>query len=251
MATLTRLPLDYLRVHLTIRVPTPTSSQLPRSSSSSKTPSMALFFLEKNLQQGKKISLHFTNTMASSTAMFLPRSEAKSIPFSSNDMPVILARLGVGRGSGDAAVMSRTLHYCELPSLESMVDFVTSTSGFETRDVNAESTVLVSKARSPPAQEYTVAGVKPMGGTGQLIACHPRTYVYAVFLCHRTEATRAYTASLVSEDGTAARAVAVCHTDTAGWNPEHAAFQILGVKPGTVPVCHFVKPDAVVWTRTG
>ncbi|KAF0892821.1 hypothetical protein E2562_018615 [Oryza meyeriana var. granulata] len=222
-------------------------------------PGMALFMLEKDLQKGKKMILHFTNTMAGSNSKFLPRGEANSIPFSSKDLPEILARFAVRPGSDDAAEMSRTLLYCEMPankgekkvcatSLESMVDFVTSSFG--TKDVNAASTVVVSKAMSP-SQEYTVTGVRRMAGTGQLIACHPESYVYAVFLCHRTEATRAYTASLVGKDGRAVEAVAVCHTDTAEWNPEHTAFQMLGVKPGTVPVCHFVQPDAVVWTRRG
>uniref|UniRef100_A0A0E0KN98 BURP domain-containing protein n=1 Tax=Oryza punctata TaxID=4537 RepID=A0A0E0KN98_ORYPU len=224
-----------------------------------KDPSIALFFLEKKLQQGKKITLHFTNRMAGSNApMLLPRGDSDSIPFSSKDLPEILARFGVRPGSDDAAQVSRTLLDCELPankgekkacatSLESMVDFVTSSFG--NKDVHAASTVVVSKAESP-AQDYTVTGVRRMAGTGQLIACHPESYVYAVFLCHRTEATRAYTASLVGKDGAAVEAVAVCHTDTAEWNPEHAAFQVLGVKPGT-PVCHFVQPDAVVWTRSG
>jgi hypothetical protein len=52
---------------------------------------------------------------------------------------------------------------------------------------------------------------------------------------------------LEGADGTNAKAVAVCHTDTSAWNPKHLAFQVLNVKPGTVPVCHFLPQDHVVW----
>ena len=57
--------------------------------------------------------------------------------------------------------------------------------------------------------------------------------------------------SMLGRDGTAVDAVAVCHADTSGWNPKHVAFQVLNVKPGTVPVCHFLPQDHVVWTRSG
>ncbi|KAL5215868.1 hypothetical protein ABZP36_007269, partial [Zizania latifolia] len=222
-----------------------------------KDPSMALFFLEKNLQHGKKITLHLKNMMAGTK--FLPRDEADAIPFSSKELPKIFSRFAVRPGSDDAAEMRRTVLTCEQPantgekkvcttSLESMVDFVTSSFG--SINLNAASTVVVSKQMESRAQEYNVRSVRRMARSGQLIACHPESYMYAVFLCHLTEATRAYTASLVGEDGTAVEAVAVCHTDTSEWNPQHASFQLLGVKPGTVPVCHFVQPDAVVWTRT-
>jgi hypothetical protein len=48
-------------------------------------------------------------------------------------------------------------------------------------------------------------------------------------------------------DGNRVKAVAVCHTDTSQWNPKHLAFQVLKVQPGTVPVCHFLPQDHVVW----
>ncbi|EAY93151.1 hypothetical protein OsI_14957 [Oryza sativa Indica Group] len=225
-----------------------------------KDPSMGLFFLETDLQSSKSIKLHFANMMAGSGIKFLPRGEADTVPFSSKDLQEILARFGVRPGSVDASVVKNTLLECELPankgekkacatSLESMVDFAASSLG--TRDIKAASTFLVGKDGDTPAQEYTVTGARRMAETGQLIACHPESYPYAVFMCHLTEATRAYKASLVGKDGAAVEAVAVCHTDTAEWNPKHAAFQVLGVKPGTVPVCHFVQPDVVVWTRRG
>uniref|UniRef100_A0A0A9GGQ9 BURP domain-containing protein n=1 Tax=Arundo donax TaxID=35708 RepID=A0A0A9GGQ9_ARUDO len=97
-----------------------------------------------------------------------------------------------------------------------------------------------------------MTGVKRADGTDdRLVACHAKPYAYAVFACHLTQQTRAYSVSMLGMDGTAVEAVAVCHADTSGWNPKHVAFQVLKVKPGTVPVCHFLAQDHVVWTRSG
>ncbi|KAM3351214.1 hypothetical protein ACQJBY_023302 [Aegilops geniculata] len=220
-------------------------------------PSAALFFLEKDLHAGKKMNVHFMATPGAGEK-FLPRSEADAIPFSSEKVPEILSRLSVAPDSAEAAEMKQTLRECEATaakgekkscatSLESMVDFATSSLG--TSHVRAASTV-VGKEGSPE-QEYTMTGVKRAAGPDQLVACHAEPYAYAVFACHLTQATRAYTVSMVGKDGTAVEAVAVCHADTAGWNPRHVAFQVLKVKPGGAPVCHFLPQDHVVWTRSG
>ncbi|KAK1667242.1 hypothetical protein QYE76_055416 [Lolium multiflorum] len=221
-------------------------------------PSSALFFQEKDLHAGKKLDVHFIAT-AGAGEKFLPRSEADAIPFSSEKVPEILSRFSVEPDSAEAAEMAQTLRDCEATaakgerklcatSLESMVDFATSSLG--TSRVRAASTVVGKKGS--PKQEYTMTGVKSAAGaTDQLVACHAEPYAYAVFACHLTRATRAYTVSMVGRDGTAVEAVAVCHADTAGWNPKHVAFQVLKVKPGTVPVCHFLPQDHVVWTRSG
>uniref|UniRef100_A0A0D9YEL0 BURP domain-containing protein n=1 Tax=Oryza glumipatula TaxID=40148 RepID=A0A0D9YEL0_9ORYZ len=222
-------------------------------------PNVALFFLEKDLHPGKTMAVHFTATTAGEK--FLPRSEADAMPFSSEKVPEILSRFSVKPGSVEAAEMAQTLRDCEAPpaqgerkacatSLESMVDFATSSLG--TSHVRAASTV-VGKEGSPE-QEYTVTAVKRAAAGGdqdQLVACHAEPYAYAVFACHLTRATRAYAVSMAGRDGTGVEAVAVCHADTAGWNPKHVAFQVLKVKPGTVPVCHFLPQDHIVWTRSG
>jgi len=158
--------------------------------------------------------------------------------------------------------MAQTLRDCEAPaakgekkacatSLESMVDF--ATAGLGTSHVRAVSTVVARP--DSPKQEYTITGVKRSGAGaddgGRLVACHAEPYAYAVFACHQTRRTRAYSVSMLGRDGTAVDAVAVCHADTSGWNPKHVAFQVLNVKPGTVPVCHFLPQDHVVWTRSG
>ncbi|THU46420.1 hypothetical protein C4D60_Mb09t04750 [Musa balbisiana] len=220
-------------------------------------PNVALFFLNKDLRPGAKMTLHFTNTI--SGASFLPRRAADSIPFSSARLREILDRFSVEPNSAEAAEIKQTLRDCEEPavrgerktcatSLEAMVEFSTSSLG--TSKVKAASTT-VSK-EGTPAQKYTVAasGVREMGGE-ELVTCHAEPYAYAIFYCHATSTSRGYEVAMVGKDGTTVEAAAVCHTDTSAWNPEHVAFKVLDIKPGSAPVCHFLPQDHVVWSRRG
>ncbi|RZC86448.1 hypothetical protein C5167_030531 [Papaver somniferum] len=98
-------------------------------------------------------------------------------------------------------------------------------------------------------QQYVVSsGVRKIV-SDKLVACHILPYPYAVFFCHATSAhtTRAYDVPLVGTDGTKINATAVCHQDTSKWDPDHVAFQVLKVKPGTVQICHFLSGDNFVW----
>ncbi|EEF45922.1 BURP domain-containing protein 3 [Ricinus communis] len=213
-------------------------------------PNVALFFLEKDMYPRKTMNLHFTENP--NTAMFLPRQVAKSIPFSSKELPEIYNQFSVKPGSMEAELMKNTIKECEAPgiegeeklcatSLESMIDFSTSVLG---KNVQAISTEVENQTQM---QKYTItAGAKEMAGDKSVV-CHKQNYAYAVFYCHATQTTRAYMVSLEGADGTKAKAVAVCHTDTSTWNTKHLAFQVLKVKPGTVPVCHFLPQDHIVW----
>jgi hypothetical protein len=97
-------------------------------------------------------------------------------------------------------------------------------------------------------QQYVIAkGVKRFGEKNKAVVCHKENYPYAVFYCHKTDTTKVYSVPLEGVDGNRVKAVAVCHTDTSQWNPKHLAFQVLKVQPGTVPVCHFLPQDHVVW----
>ncbi|PNT33511.1 hypothetical protein POPTR_006G243600v4 [Populus trichocarpa] len=213
-------------------------------------PNVALFFLEKDMHPGKIMNLQFTEN--TNTATFLPRQVADSIPFSSDKLPEIYSEFSVKPGSMEAAEMENTIKECESPgikgeekycatSLESMIDFSTSKLG---KNVQAISTEVDNQTKM---QKYTIkTGVKKVAGDKSVV-CHKQNYAYSVFYCHATQTTRAYTVPLEGDDGTKAKAVAVCHTDTSAWNPKHLAFQVLNVKPGTVPVCHFLPQDHVVW----
>ncbi|XP_071690695.1 BURP domain protein RD22-like [Rutidosis leptorrhynchoides] len=214
-------------------------------------PNVALFFLENELHQGEEMNLHFTKNDQKAT--FLPRKVADSIPFSSNELPQIYNELSVKPDSMEAEIMKQTIEECEdkgiegeekycATSLESMVDFSTKKLG---KNVKAISTEVNSKVSSP-LQKYKIEVAKKLAAD-KAVVCHKQNYAYAVFYCHKTASTRAYAVSMVGEDGSKVKAVAVCHTDTAKWNPKHLAFQVLKVKPGTVPICHFLPEDHVVW----
>ncbi|KAL0311997.1 UNVERIFIED_CONTAM: BURP domain-containing protein 3 [Sesamum radiatum] len=170
-------------------------------------PNVALFFLEKDLHAGKRMNLRFSKS--TNEATFLPRQVADSLPFSSNKLPEILDKFSVN------------------PS----------------KDVEAIST----NAETGQKKEYRIVGVNRMPSTKAAVVCHRQEYAYAVFYCHETDTTVAYKVAMVAADGSKAEAVAVCHQDTAAWNPKHLAFQVLKVKPGTVPVCHFLPEDHIVW----
>ncbi|XVF89220.1 hypothetical protein PTKIN_Ptkin19aG0112400 [Pterospermum kingtungense] len=217
-------------------------------------PNVALFFLEKDMHPGTTMTLHFTeNTQTMTSATFLPRQIAQTIPFSSDKFPEILNKLSVKPGTVEAEMMKNTIEECEQPqiqgedkycatSLESMIDFSASKIG--KNNVQAIST---EAEKQTPMQKYTIsAGVQKMTGD-KAVVCHKQNYPYAVFYCHKTETTRAYMVPLEGADGTKAKAVAVCHTDTSAWNPKHLAFQVLKVEPGTVPICHFLPQDHIVW----
>ena len=212
-------------------------------------PAVALFFLEKDMLPGQKMNLHFIKN--SNDATFSPQSEHQII-FSSKNLPDILNHFSVKPESLEAQIIKNTIKRCEAPaikgeekycatSLESMIDFSISKLGTKVQAISTEVEKETQK------QEYTIGvGVKKMAGD-ESVACHKENYPYAVFYCHVTQTTRAYMVPLVGADGTTAKAVAVCHIDTSEWNPMHLAFQVLKVKPGTVPICHFLPEDHIIW----
>ncbi|XP_058728568.1 BURP domain protein RD22-like [Vicia villosa] len=217
-------------------------------------PNVALFFLEKNLHYGTKLNLQFTKTTSNNEAKFLTKEVSDSIPFSSNEVESILNKFSIKKGSEEAETVKNTISECEensirgeeklcVKSLESMVDFTTSKLG---NNVEAVSTEV--KKESSELQQYVIAkGVKKLGGKNTAVVCHKENYPYAVFYCHKTDTTKVYSVPLEGVDGNRVNAIAVCHTDTSQWNPKHLAFQVLKVQPGTVPVCHFLPQDHVVW----
>ncbi|CAI9093471.1 OLC1v1028973C1 [Oldenlandia corymbosa var. corymbosa] len=218
-------------------------------------PNVALFFLEKDLHKGTTMNLKFTEPQ-SSPAGFLPRKTADSIPFSSNGVDDVLTRFDLKPDSASAEALKNTIKECEEPgidgeekycatSMESMVDFTTSKLGSKVEAISTE----VQKPDTESSQKYQIVDVRKLNGIkdDKSVVCHKMKYAYAVFYCHKTLETEAYAVSLIGANGNRAKAVAVCHKDTAAWNPKHLAFQVLKVKPGTVPICHFLPQDHIVW----
>ncbi|MGM7466747.1 BURP domain-containing protein [Escherichia albertii] len=217
---------------------------------------MALFFLQKDLKPATKMTLHFPRS--NDVSAFLPRHVAASIPFSSAQLSTILRRFSLSPDSEEAAAIKQTIQECEQTdvvsgeekycptSLESMVDFAVASLG--KKNVRAISTdAALDDGKKKVFTMTAVKEVTPTNG-GSVVACHKENYPYAVFYCHKTTKTAAYTVELMAE-GKVVKAAAVCHKDTSAWNPKHLAFQVLKVKPGSVPVCHFLPEDHVVWLR--
>ncbi|KAB2623087.1 dehydration-responsive protein RD22-like [Pyrus ussuriensis x Pyrus communis] len=222
----------------------------PKDSLIHDNPQATLFFLEKDMRPGTTMNLNFTRN--SNTANFLPRKTAELIPFSSNELPEIFNQFSVKSESVEANIIKQTIEECEAAgirgeekycatSLESIIDFTTSKLGI---NVRAFSTAVLEKGGT-----MSIISVKKLAGD-KAVVCHKQNYPYAVFYCHATKPTRAYVVPLRSSDGVKAKAVAICHVDTSEWDPQHLAFQVLKVKPGTIPICHFLPSDHVVWVPT-
>ncbi|KAL6006245.1 hypothetical protein ACLOJK_040291 [Asimina triloba] len=214
-------------------------------------PKLALFFLEKDLRTGNKMNLFFSKAITAST---VGDGEADRLALDEKNLPEILNEFSLEPESEEAQAIKETIETCNGPankgeekfcatSQDSMVGFARTRLG---ANVQALRTTVEKETSN---QEYTVAaGVHEMKNR-KSVACHQQTFVYPVYYCHETAATSAYVVPLVGKDGSEVKAVAVCHKDTSSWNPKHLAFQLLKVKPGAVPVCHFLPQDHVVWVQ--
>ena len=128
-------------------------------------PNVALFFMEKDLKKGTKMTLHFTKSTTPTT--FLPRQVSEKIPFSSEKMPEIMNYFSVKPDSKEAEIMKKTFKewkepriegeekYCAT-SLESMVNFSTNKLGKNIQGVSTE------VDRETQLQKYSITGVEKM-----------------------------------------------------------------------------------------
>ncbi|GLT50704.1 hypothetical protein SLA2020_241710 [Shorea laevis] len=209
-----------------------------------------IYFFESDLHPGRLMKL-LEFTMIENEAPFLPRAVTDSMPFSSNKFFDILKLFSMDPKSARAKVMKQSIENCErestegedkycATSLESLIDNSVSRLG---KNIQVLSTEVEKETKT---EEFTIGkGVKNMGE--KEILCHRLRYPYAVFLCHSIDKTDLYKVPLIGSDGTKVKAIAVCHKDTSTWNPRHFAFQFLKVKPGSVPICHFLAKKSIVW----
>ncbi|KAB2607741.1 dehydration-responsive protein RD22-like [Pyrus ussuriensis x Pyrus communis] len=202
-------------------------------------------------------TMNMNITRNSNTANFLLRKTAELITFLSNELPEIFNQFSMKSESVEANIVKQTIEECEAPgiggeekycatSLESMIDFTTSKLG---RNIQAFSTEVLEKGGIMSIISSTLISMKKLAGD-KAVVCHKQNYPYAVFYCHATKPTRAYVVPLRGSDGVKAKAVTICHVDTSEWDPQHLAFKVLKVKPGTIPICHFLPSDDVVWVPT-
>ncbi|KAJ4981029.1 hypothetical protein NE237_031866 [Protea cynaroides] len=228
-------------------------------------PAFKIFFRTDDLKFGRKMQLYFPNPP---TSHFISREEADSIPFSLSKLSNILQIFSISRGSPEAEGIENTLRHCESKpvagetqfcptSLESMLDFVKSFLGSSSSSTSSSSSVsfnvLSTKIYRSPSQvgileNYTIVEEPIEIWVRKQVGCHPLAFPYAVFYCHQTRDTTVYKLSMIGESsGEKVEAVAVCHRDTADWNPNLVAFQVLGIKPGTEPVCHIFPLGNLLW----
>ncbi|XP_073034765.1 BURP domain-containing protein BNM2A-like isoform X2 [Primulina eburnea] len=220
-------------------------------------PSLIVFFFVEDLKLGNTIPVYFPRKEPSSSPNLLPKEEADSIPFGSQELPNLLQFFSFPQDSSQATAMQNTLRACEAhpikgetkicaTSLESMLDFVQTIFGLETK-LKVISTTHYTETKTPIQQKYTVKGIREVSAP-KFVACHTIVYPYAVFYCHhQTSKSRVFVVSLTGENGDKVEALAVCHLDTTQWSKNHVSFKVLGIKPGSSPVCHFFPADNFVW----
>ncbi|KZV17744.1 hypothetical protein F511_01553 [Dorcoceras hygrometricum] len=220
-------------------------------------PALIVFFFVEDLKIGNTIPVYFPRKEPSSSPNLLPKEEADSIPFKSEELHNILQFLSFPYESSQAVAMQNTLRSCEsapikgetkicATSLESMLDFVQTIFGSETK-LRVISTTHHTDTKTPIQQKYTVMGIREYSAP-KLVACHTVSYPYAVFYCHyQTSKSRVFTVLLTGENGEKVEALAVCHLDTTQWSKNHVSFKVLGIEPGSAPVCHFFPADNFVW----
>lgn len=211
------------------------------------------FFLESDLVEEATTHLHGEHGPALHRA-FLPKAVADAMPpLTSDNLPNLQQIFNIQGGTNMSAAMKEAVSFCEdaarLPgekracptSLESMVDFVASSVGRDVAVLEQEKAVegpakLVSfTQRSLPQKDSAL--------------CHNVGFPSQLYSCHVVPDTKVVEASVMAADGSATRAVGVCHMATKTWDPRYEGFTILKARPGT-PVCHWVEPGALIWVAT-
>ncbi|XP_039064304.1 BURP domain-containing protein BNM2A-like [Hibiscus syriacus] len=218
--------------------------------------SSMVFFTLKHLKVGNSIPIYFRKKDSSGSPRLLPRDEAESIAFSSEELPNLLRFFAFSEDSPQAKAMENTLQECETESikgevkycatsLESMLDFASSVFG---PDVGFKIVATEHRTESDTLfQNYTVLETPEEIPAPAIVSCHTKPYPYSVLYCHsQVTENRVFKVSLGGENGDRVTAVAVCHMDTSQWNRNHVSFRVLGIEPGTLPVCHFFPADNFV-----
>lgn len=214
-----------------------------------------VFFKMEDLKIGKMMPIFFPRTDPSKSSQLLTKEEADKIPFSLKQLPDILQYFSFSEDSPQAKSMKYTLEQCEnMPlegetktcatSVQSMIDFTHSALGKKievlyTSHLNNSKTLV---------QNYKIVEAPKAIEASNMVACHKMAYPYAVFYCHYQDSeNRIYKVSLLGENRERVDAISVCHLDTSQWSPSHPSFRVLGIEPGTSPVCHFFRADNFVW----
>ncbi|KAL6844707.1 hypothetical protein ACP4OV_025366 [Aristida adscensionis] len=144
-----------------------------------------------------------------------------------------------------AAAASPTVFFLEeAVRVGESLPFLTSSQNAANADAPA--------AAAAPLQLYTVRAVREVEGSS-FVVCRGEASGPggggggAVYACREAAPARAYVVDAVGERGDAVTAaVVLCHADTSRWDPEHAAFRLLGVRPGGAAVCRVASGEHVL-----
>lgn len=219
--------------------------------------SLIVFFKMEDLKMGKTMPIHFPKRDPSLSPHLLAKEKADKIPFSLEEVTTLLQLFSFSQDSPQAKAMKNTLRQCEnkpikgetkfcATSLESMLDFTRTIFGLGVQSKVLATTHLTKS--NTHIQNYTVLEIPQEVPAPKMVACHTKPYPYAVFYCHYQKSkSKVFKVSLVGENGDRVEAIGVCHLDTSQWSPNHPSFRVLGIEPGTSPVCHFFPADHLVW----
>ncbi|KAE8692644.1 hypothetical protein F3Y22_tig00110831pilonHSYRG00315 [Hibiscus syriacus] len=86
-------------------------------------PLVMVFFTLKDLEVGNSMSIYFRKKDSSTSPLFLPRDEAKAIPFSLTELPNFLRFFSFSQDSPQAKAMEATLRECETPAIKGEIKF--------------------------------------------------------------------------------------------------------------------------------
>ncbi|KAL9418083.1 hypothetical protein AB3S75_040988 [Citrus x aurantiifolia] len=173
-----------------------------------------IFFTLSDLKVGNKMALYLSIEAHSNSTHFLLREEADSFPFSLKQRPYILELTFIPRDSPQAKAMEDTLRMCKTDPIKDEIK--TCATSLESMLYFAGSIlgfetgfkIVTTKSTSNTFQNFTILEVQEISAP-KMVACH---YI-------------AYNPN----------------------NPDHLSFQILGLKPGTIPGCHYFPTDHLVF----
>ncbi|KAH7441035.1 hypothetical protein KP509_03G022400 [Ceratopteris richardii] len=182
-----------------------------------------------------------------STIFFSPTS----LSLKWENLPELMAFFGVHKGSAMELDMENTVAHCAyrsehearacVTSGEDMVNFITKAMG---TNVDVYSTGLSAM------QNATVVDVVKVASQGRKVAsCHNMKFPSLLFSCHMSQTSELMQVSLKSTDIHSSHRLAICHMDTSYWNPGHIAFQVLNMKPGDGPVCHWFPENSFIFVE--
>lgn len=93
------------------------------------------------------------------------------------------------------------------------------------------------------------SSIKKLAEQDRPVICHLVPSPQAMHYCRSSVAYKGYVMRLIGKDGTTVNAATVCHHDTV--NFKRNILDLLEVKPGTEPICHFLPQDHFFWVRNG